>query len=66
MIVPPPQAPLPRLMTPAEAAKALKADPKTLARWAVAKKIRCTWTPGGTRRYYAEDVEAFVRAGEQT
>ena len=56
---------LPKLMTPAEVAEVLNVDPKTLARWALKNKIRCTWTPGGTRRYYAADVEAIVRRGTE-
>ena len=56
---------LPKLMRPAEAAVALDVDPGTLARWARQKKIRFMLTPGGTRRYYAEDVEAIVRAVQQ-
>lgn len=55
---------LPRLLTPAEAATALNVDPKTLARWAREGLIPCIWTPGGTRRYREDDVEAIVRGGE--
>lgn len=50
---------LPRLLTPAEAMAALGKDRKTIAKWASKGKIRVAWTPGHTRRYYAEDVEAL-------
>ena len=64
---------LPRLLTPAEAAVALDVDPGTLdvdpgtlARWARSGKIRFTLTPGGTRRYDADDVEAIAQARERS
>ena len=57
---------MPRLLTPAEAAVALDVDPGTLARWARSGKIRFTLTPGGTRRYDADDVEAIAQARERS
>ena len=55
---------LPRLLTPAEAAVALKVNPKTLARWAREGKIPHIWTPGRTRRYREDDVQAIIRGQE--
>lgn len=53
----------PRLLTPAEVAKILHVDPKTVARWDVpGGQLRPVMrTAGGHRRYSAEDVEAFGR-----
>lgn len=62
MIAPPLPAGLPRLLTPAETREALGIGEDKLKRLANSGKIRHTWTPGRTRRYYAEDVEALARA----
>lgn len=48
-----------RLFTPAEVARLLHVDPKTVARWAKAKKIRYVTTPGGHRRFFESDIEAI-------
>lgn len=61
---PSPLIDLPRLLTPAETAAALKVDMKHVLREAHLKNIRRTCTPGGTSRFYAEDVEAVARGEE--
>jgi excisionase family DNA binding protein len=48
------------LLTPAEIARALRVDPKTVTRWAKTGKITSIRTPGGHRRYYRSEVEAFL------
>jgi excisionase family DNA binding protein len=51
------------IMTPAEVARALRVDPKTVTRWANQGKIPFALTPGGHRRFRADDVEAFLNFG---
>ena len=53
----------PALLTPAEAREALGIGEDKLVRLADSGKIRFAWTPGHTRRYYADSVEALIAAG---
>jgi excisionase family DNA binding protein len=53
------------LMMPGEAARLFGVTPNTVARWADAGKIRQIKTPGGYRRYFAEDVRALAGADAQ-
>jgi len=48
------------LLTPREVAAVLRVDQKTLLRWEKAGKIRACRTPGGHRRYYADDVRSIL------
>jgi excisionase family DNA binding protein len=48
------------LLTPAEVAKRFRVDPKTVARWAKAGKIRSVRTLGGHRRYRKTEVDAAL------
>lgn len=50
----------PELMTAAEVARLLRLDPKTISRYATAGKLRSILTPGGHRRYFADEVRALV------
>jgi excisionase family DNA binding protein len=50
------------LLTPAEVASMFRVDPKTVARWAKAGKLRAIRTPGGHRRYRAAEVRAILEA----
>lgn len=50
------------LYTPAEVAAMFRVDPKTVARWAKAGKLRSVRTIGGHRRYRASDIEALLVA----
>jgi excisionase family DNA binding protein len=43
-------------------ARALGVDPKTVARWCDAGKVRCIRTPGGHRRIPASEVRRLVKA----
>ncbi|MEV0843633.1 BldC family transcriptional regulator [Actinocatenispora sera] len=52
------------LMTPGEVAALLRVDPKTVTRWAAAGRIGSIRTPGGHRRFRADEVRAIV-GGEQ-
>jgi excisionase family DNA binding protein len=49
-----------RLLTPAQVGEMLVVDPRTVTRWARDGKLRCIRTPGGHRRYDAEQVEGFL------
>ena len=52
-----------RPMTPAEVARALNVDPRTVTRWARAEppKIKSFKTPGGHRRYPRAEVVRILR-----
>lgn len=52
------------LLKPGEVAAKLRVDPKTVTRWAAAKRLKSIRTPGGHRRFYAEDVDRIL-AGEE-
>ncbi len=60
---PPPDA---ELWTPAEVARVFRAGPSTVKRWSRQGKIRCIRTPGGTRRYLAEDVHALLNSARRS
>lgn len=52
------------LLTPGEVADAFRVDPKTVTRWARQGRISFIRTPGGHRRYWRREVEAFMNGGE--
>jgi excisionase family DNA binding protein len=54
----------PALLTPGEVAAMFRVDPKTVTKWAKAGKLDSIRTPGGIRRYYRDQVEAFLRGGK--
>lgn len=41
-----------------------RVDPKTVTRWAVAGKLRSIKTPGGHRRFAADEVRALLELTE--
>ena len=49
-----------RLLTPVEAARMFGVTVRTLARWAREGKLASVRTPGGQRRYYAQEVKAIL------
>ena len=49
------------LMSPAEAARPLGIDVKTLQRWANQGQVTFVRTPGGHRRYVASEIELYAR-----
>ena len=53
-----------RLLTPGEVAALFRVDPKTVSRWAAAKRITSIRTPGGHRRFRESDVRALLRGEE--
>lgn len=50
----------PDLMTPGEVAAVFRVDPKTVTRWAAAKKLNSIKTLGGHRRFRKADVERLL------
>lgn len=48
------------LLTPGEVARKFRVDPKTVTRWAAAGKISSIRTPGGHRRFRADEVQALL------
>ncbi len=55
-----------RLLSPAEAAKALGVHVNTLTRWARNGLINAVRTPGGHRRYWEDEVQAIREGKEMT
>lgn len=54
-----------KLLTPGEVAQIFGVDPKTVTRWAASGRLRSIRTPGGHRRFYAEDIEQhFIDSSE--
>jgi excisionase family DNA binding protein len=51
------------LLTPGEVAGLFRVDVKTVTRWAQAGKLGSIKTPGGHRRYSAQQVEAIRTGG---
>lgn len=51
------------LMTTSEVARAFGVDPKTVVRWSKTGKIAHIYTPGGHRRYPAEQVNYLLAGG---
>lgn len=51
------------LMTTSEVARAFGVDPKTVVRWSKTGKIAHIYTPGGHRRYPAEQVNYLIAGG---
>ena len=49
-------------MTPGEVAALYRVDPKTVTRWAKAKRLTSNRTLGGHRRYYESEVRALLAA----
>jgi excisionase family DNA binding protein len=48
------------VLTPAEVTRVLRIGSRTLSRWEKDGKIKPAYlTPGGHRRYYADEVEAL-------
>ena len=50
---------VPWLLTPAEVALLFRVDPKTVTRWAKARKLTTIRTAGGHRRYPTHEVRAL-------
>jgi excisionase family DNA binding protein len=48
------------VLTPAEVAKLMRVDVKTVSRWATAGKLSSFRTPGGHRRFYEAEVRALM------
>lgn len=53
------------LLTPAEVARALRVDPKTVTRWAAAGKLPSLRTIGGHRRFRESDVRALLKGDRE-
>jgi excisionase family DNA binding protein len=52
---------LPAMLTPAERARIIHVDPKTITVWARDGKLAVVRTPGGHRRFPIAVVLAFLR-----
>ena len=50
----------PELVTPAEFARALNLDAKTIGRWTATGKLRCVRTLGNHRRLFRADLDAII------
>lgn len=48
------------LLTSAEVAHLFRVDRKTVSRWATANRIRSVITPGGHKRFRADEVNALL------
>lgn len=56
----------PKLLTPAEVAIMFRVDPKTVTRWANDGRLTTIRTPGGHRRYDAQECEQLVNGTRVT
>lgn len=52
------------MLTPAQVAKMLRVNPKTVTRWAAAGKLASIRTPGGHRRFRESAVRALLLESE--
>jgi excisionase family DNA binding protein len=50
----------PRLLHPSEVAAMFRVDATTVTRWAADGRLSSVRTPGGHRRYYEDEVRAFL------
>lgn len=51
---------VPPLLTPGEVAALFRVDPKTVTRWAASGRLSSLRTPGGHRRFRADEVRRFL------
>jgi len=51
-----------KMLTPAQVADLLGADPRTVARWAKEEKLIAVMTPGGNRRFPSGQFAAVYAA----
>jgi excisionase family DNA binding protein len=49
-----------RLLTPAEVASVFRVDPKTVTRWAKARRIKAVRTLGGHNRFWESDIRRLL------
>lgn len=54
----------PRSYTPGEVATLFAVDVRSVRRWAVEGKLSFFRTPGGARRYYADEIDRMIENGE--
>lgn len=52
-----------RLLKAREVAERTGVSSRTVTRWAVEGRLAAMYTPGGHRRYWESDVEAFLNTG---
>jgi excisionase family DNA binding protein len=50
------------LLTPAEVGEIFRVAPKTVVGWANAGRLSVIRTPGGHRRFHAEEIEKLLTA----
>ncbi|WP_304455899.1 BldC family transcriptional regulator [Nocardiopsis sp. YSL2] len=55
-----------RLLAPHEVAALFRVDPKTVTRWAKAGRLDSVRTPGGHRRYFADQVHDLLNRHNTT
>ncbi len=60
--MPPKVSPRPLGLSTSEAARALGVSIGTIRRWSDMGSLRAYRTPGGQRRFSAEEIEQFVRS----
>lgn len=49
-----------RLLTPGEVAALFRVDPRTVTRWAKARRVKSIRTPGGHRRFRESEIRALL------
>lgn len=54
-----------RSYTPAEVAARFNVHPRSVTRWAARGKLRSFRTPGGHRRYYADEIDTMIENGDE-
>ena len=49
------------LLTPGQVAQIFRVNPKTVARWALAGKLKSVRTPGGHNRYRTSEINRLMQ-----
>lgn len=55
-----------RSYTPRQVATLFNVHVRSVSRWAAKGKLRFFRTPGGERRYYADEIDTMIKDGDES